>query len=149
MIPLTQALRYVAELRAAGVGLKTIARRSGVSHSLLVSMIKGKIKRSRRDTVDAILAVLPTPPDGTNIDGAETWRLIEDLLSRGWTRMWIAQKLGAARPSLQIKRHAVTVETARRVRELHARLEGLYPHPRALRSRWAYTPPPGVMTAEP
>lgn len=144
-----RAIAHMAKLQAAGVGLKTVSKASCVAYSVLCRIMAGDIKRSRRSTIDAILGVTIDAARGrSKIDGAATWALLDDLLARGWTKGWIAQQLGSKTPALQIKRQKVSGETARRVRELHRRLEGCHPAARALGTRWAYTPPAGARTPD-
>ncbi len=148
LVSTAPAIRHIAFLRTKSVGLKTVALRSGVAYSVVERIVSGKIKRSRRCTIEAILGVLPIARGRAKIDATETWRLLDDLIARGWTKGWIAQQLGSKTPALQIKRDRVTGESARRVRELHARLEGCFPAARALGTRWEYRPPPNARTPD-
>jgi hypothetical protein len=131
---------HLKRLQKQGIGVQSVRVACGVSSSVLDRMLRGMIKRTRRATEAKILAVDITAARGrAKIDGAQTWDLLDDLIARGFTRSWIARQLGQKGPGLQLKRHSVTGENARKVRELHKRLEGKYPPARV--GRWAFTPP--------
>lgn len=123
---------------AAGVGLKTIAKRSGVPHGTLSKLIYGDgtrlmapSKRIRKTTEDKLLAVSPADAaDGAKIPAGETWRVIDELVRRGWTKTAIARAIGQQVGGLQLSRSQVTAGNARAVKAL---LDVAVP-PR--RSRW-------------
>lgn len=119
-----RARQHLAELAAAGVGMKTVAARSGVSHGCLWKLVYGKpgrgpSKRIRPDTEAKILAVTPRDvADGGRVDAAPTWAHVEQLLARGWTKMGIAIAIGQKGPGLQLGTRYVTGANARAVRAL-------------------------------
>ena len=128
------ARQHLAALGQAGVGLKTVARLSGVSHGSLSKIVYGEpgrgrppSRRIRVETSERILAVTETQAGGgQRVDAGSTWQLIEELAAAGYTRAQLARELGsqAASPTLQISRHLVRASTARAVEELHRRLIG-------------------------
>ena len=128
------ARRHLAALAEAGVGLKTVARLSGVSHGSLSKIVYGEpgrarapSRRIRPETSERILAVTVTAArGGQRVDAGPTWRLIEKLVAAGYTRAHLARELGsqAASPTLQIGRRLVRASTARAVEDLHRRLIG-------------------------
>lgn len=83
------------------------------------------------------MAILAIKPHGaTNaaqiLDAAATWRLLDDMLAFGLSRVAIARELGskAKTPALQIKRDRVIRRNAQKVETLHRRLfPWKYPHP--------------------
>lgn len=119
-----RARQHIASLAAAGVGLKQIAKRSGVSHGCLWKLVYGKAggtpsKRIRRSTEQAILSVMPTDAaDGARIPAAPTWKVVDELIERGWTKSAIAQAIGQQGPGLQLGRLSVTPPNARAVKAL-------------------------------
>ena len=131
------ARRHLAALSAAGVGLKTVARLSGVSHGALSKIVYGEpgrgrppSRRVRPRTLEAILAVRVTDADGRQrVSAARTWQLIEELVAAGYSRGELARALGstASAPKLQIGRHTVLASTARAVELLHRALIGRRP----------------------
>ncbi|HET7488279.1 MAG TPA: hypothetical protein VFJ85_10140 [Acidimicrobiales bacterium] len=136
------ARRHLARLSAAGIGLKTVARLSGLSHGGLSKIVygskgRGPSKRIRPATLAAILAVEPAAAaGGQRVSAERTWALLDELIAAGYTRTFLAAALGStsARPSLQLGRRRVRASTAKAVEQLHRRLIGRPPPPR--RSRW-------------
>ena len=126
------ARRHLAALSAAGMGLKTVARVSGVSHGSLSKIVYGEpgrgkapSKRIRPETLSKILQVRVTHAGGAQrVDATDTWRLIEELVAAGYSRRFLARALGsrAQQPALQIGRTMVRASTARAVEDLHRRL---------------------------
>lgn len=120
----TEARQHLDALRSAGVGLKTIARRSGVPHGSLSKLMygqggRGPSKRIRHDTAQKLLAVKVTDAaDGAQTDAAKTWRTIAELQRRGWTKTAIAKAIGQSGPGLQLGRRYVTHGNARAIAAL-------------------------------
>lgn len=126
----TGAREHIAELRAVGVGLKSIAKTSGVSHGALSKIVygdrtrgRGPSKRIRPSTAEKILAVTPSAARGNaKIDAAPTRALLDEMIAAGIPKTRIAAELGAASPSLQVaRRPMVAASTAAAVAVLHAR----------------------------
>ena len=119
------AREHVAMLAAAGVGLKTLAKRSGVSHGTLTKLVYGvrgraPSKRVRKATLDAILAVTPAhAAEGAKIDAAPTWKLVDEMIAAGVPKVRIAQGIGQRGPGLQLSRNLISPRNARAVAELH------------------------------
>lgn len=122
-----RARAHIRELNAAGVGLNTIAMAAQVSHGALSKIIYGDgtrgtdpTKRIRKTTEDRILAVTPAAiADGARVDATETWRHIDELLNRGWTKVGIAKAIiSPDARSLQLSRETVTAGNARKVKAL-------------------------------
>ncbi|WP_157965257.1 helix-turn-helix domain-containing protein [Euzebya rosea] len=118
----------LAELAADGIGLKQVARLSGVSHGALSKLVHGQSgrppsRRCRTATAERIMAVtasLDDLADGALVDATITHARIADLLAAGATRPWIASRIaGRPVPSLQLGRSTVTARNARAVRDLH------------------------------
>lgn len=132
---------HLRELGRAGVGLKQITRLTGVSGGALAKIIYGTpradgtrrppARRVRVETRDRLLAVKPSDQaDGAWVPAKETWRHVETLLGRGWTKAAIAARLGQTSGRLQLGTMTVTAHHARVIRGL---LDEPVP-PR--RSRW-------------
>lgn len=122
------AREHVRLLSQAGVGLKTIAKLSGVPHGTLSKLMYGDrargmspSKRVRKTTLDRILSVWPNNvANGAKIDATRTWVLLDEMIDAGVPRARIAQQLGARSPALQLSRQQVEAGTARKVERLHA-----------------------------
>jgi len=142
-VPAGRARRHLAELAAAGVGLKTVAKVSGVSHGTLSKLVYGErarggrpSRRIRPETERRILAVTVGQAAGAQkIPAGPTWKLLDDLIARGFTKTWINHELGNTSGGLQIRRDLVRASTARKVEALHRRLAGVAAPPR--RTRWS------------
>jgi hypothetical protein len=139
-VPADKAREHLAWLADCGVGIKTVAKLSGVPHGSLSKVVYGQggrapSRRIRPETERRILAVMPHHAAGAQkIPAAHTWRLLNDLIARGWTRAELARRLGTQGPGLQIGRHQVRASTARKVERLHTELSRLPAIPR--RTRW-------------
>jgi hypothetical protein len=136
LIATDEVLEHLAVLKREGLGLKTVARISGVSRNVVVRIAQGEIRRTRRSTAGKLLAVIPSDAVGRQlIDAAPTWNLIECLLAGGWTRTSIARTLGSTTktPTLQLRQDRVYGRTARRVEQLHEEPFLADPHVRLAR----------------
>ena len=123
----TEAREHLEYLSAKGVGLRTVQERSGVGRTTLQSILSGRARRSRAETIAAILAVgTHVRAPGGRVDAGPTWELLEDMLRYGYTQGYLAKRLGATyhKPVLQISRDMVLQATADKVAELHAVLVG-------------------------
>ena len=120
----TEAREHLQWLEAQGVGLRAVAAASGLTRSQLSRIRSGSTTRSRRESIDAVLAVgTHHASAGAVVDGARTTRLIAELVELGYTRGSIAQALGASTRALQVcKRGTVLRSTADKVEALHRRL---------------------------
>lgn len=119
---------HVAKLRAAGVGRRTIAARSGVSQTVVDRLVGLNTDRAcnrvRPETERRILAVRADGlADGSGIDATGTVRRLRALVALGWTETELARRIGWTVANLNLlivaRRPQVLVRTARLV-------EGLY-----------------------
>ncbi|MFD7410135.1 hypothetical protein [Kitasatospora purpeofusca] len=125
---------HVAELKACGLGERTIAALARVDRKRIRELLHGRTERGtppptriRPATAAALLAVEPTPenlPPAAHIASAGTVRRLRALVAAGWPQAHLASRLdmtpgnfGAA-----LKRDRVTVRTARAVRVLYDEL---------------------------
>jgi hypothetical protein len=120
LIPAEKAVIHLKLLQSAGVKLHSVSRASGISRHVLVRLVQGQIRRTRRSTTDRILAV--GSGDAFYVDATETWELLDALIARGFTRMALAQHLGLKGRELQVNRVRVTTATARKIGALYAQI---------------------------
>lgn len=122
-----RARAHLAELAAQGIGIKSVARLSGVSHGALSKLVygnsrgRGPSKRIRYSTEQRILAVhagLDSAPGGTRIPAGPSLVVVEELLRRGWTKVAIARAIGQGGSGLQVGQHVITRRNARALRDL-------------------------------
>lgn len=122
------AREHIAFLATQGVGLKQVAKVSGVAHGALYKIVhgtptigRGPSKRIRKATLDSILSVTPRDgAGGSKVDAAPVWADVGRLLSRGWTKAAVARAIGQTTGALQLSR---TTVTRRNARAIHALLE--------------------------
>lgn len=115
-------LRHIESLRANGIGTRIISNRAGVNRGVLVRIISGEIKRTRKETVQKILGVALTPADGSRVDARHTWDLLGVLFAAGYRKGAIAKMLGRKTRALQIRQDVVLHSTEAAVEKLYAAL---------------------------
>jgi hypothetical protein len=124
--------QHVARLRDAGVGLKQIAKVSGVAHGTMWKLIYGKpgpdgvnrpSKRITYDTAIRIQTVHPTAAvlaGGAKVPAIGTQRRLQALVAIGWSQSKLANRLGMQISNFgKLFDHAqVFASTERKVRAL-------------------------------
>lgn len=113
----SRAREHLADLSRQGVGLKTVAKLTGLSHGGLSKLVYGSpgrppSARIRPETERTILGLLAhNVANATHVDSGPTLRTIDELIARGWTRSAIAQSVvGPHARQLQIGKHGRPVE---------------------------------------
>jgi hypothetical protein len=122
---------HLRELGAAGVGLKQVARVSGVSHGTLSKLMYGDgprgrapSKRVRPETAEKLIAVTPSDiAAGAKVPAGPTHAHIERLVAAGVPKRRIAERLGQNGPGLQVGRQEVTAGTARMVAAMASEMD--------------------------
>lgn len=130
-----RARRHLAKLSRAGVGTKSVSLACDVSRTILVEIQQGRKKQIRATSEKRILAVTAgAAADGAQISAAATWKILDGLLERGWTRTELARRLGSRSdaPALQVRRDRVLARTALAVERLGRALDGQSPTAKAL-----------------
>lgn len=128
---------HLAELSANGIGLRRVAKVTGISRSSLQSIMydvgtRKARARVRAEHAEAILAVRPdlaTKSRGALIDGTGTHRRLRALVAVGYPHRYLAERLGTVSDNLALScpRAEVTVRKARCVRGLYDELAGKDP----------------------
>jgi hypothetical protein len=114
------ARAHLEELRQSGVGLRTVAQRSGVSRSRLSMIVSGRVARVRPETLESIMAVFPSDAaDAALVDAEAVWRMVDDLLAAGVPKVRIAEHIGQSH-GLQLSSQFVSARSARLVAAMHA-----------------------------
>lgn len=90
---------HLAQLRAAGVGKRTIAQRAGVAQTVVNRLIgidhSKPARRVHPDTARKLLAVtIDDHADGTFIPSTGATRRIQALVSIGWTQTELGRRIG-------------------------------------------------------
>lgn len=125
------AREHMRMLSEHGIGLRTVARLSGVSNGALSKLMFGSStrgtppsKRIRRAALEAILAVTPSQgADGSRLPAGPTLAGVERLVAAGMPKARIAERLGQVGPGLQLGSDFVTRRNARIVAALVDELE--------------------------
>lgn len=118
------ARRHLQFLGERGVGLKTVAVRTGLSHGTLSRLMygtaqRGPSRRIRAETNDRILGVMPTDAaDGARVPAERTWENVRTLLDLGWTRAAISKAIGQNGRALQLGKRQVSGANARAIAAL-------------------------------
>ena len=110
-----------------GVGLKQIAKVSGVAHGALWKLMYGAPDRNgpsrtvRAATAEKLLAVsMADMADGATVDAKPTWRRVNEMVKAGWAKAAIARHVhGPQAAALQLGTDTVTVRNARAIAALH------------------------------
>jgi transcriptional regulator with XRE-family HTH domain len=143
---------HVRQLMAAGMGLKRIVEVSGYSQGAMTRLIYGSrergmvpTKRISAQNAAAILAVratLDTLADGARVDNTGTVRRLQALMVNGWSQSKLARRIGFEVRNFNYLLHgqrAVTVGTAKKVRDLYEELWDQQPPRDSTGHRGAYT----------
>jgi hypothetical protein len=106
-----------------GVGYKSVARDARVGRSIVFEIRSGTRTRIRASTERKILMVDESAAKaGTAIPAAPTWKKIEWLLSEGFTKKSLCERLGYRTNNLALGRETILARNARRVDALYRKL---------------------------
>lgn len=123
------ARSHILSLARLGMGYKPLGEVAGVNHNIMWGIRQGTRPRARQSTINRILAVdFSAAPDGARIPAGPTWKILDELIRRGFTKYQLAEWLGYRakgknRPPLQLRRDTVTVANAGRVERMKALLD--------------------------
>lgn len=117
---------HLKSLIAKGATQNEISRASGMKRNTIAQILSGKTKRILWETEKSLCAMTledtkAAAGAGTLIDAAATWKLLDDMIARGWTKDWISRELGS-NSALQLRRDVVTAASAAKVEDLARRL---------------------------
>lgn len=131
MVDAAPVKRHLEQLRASGVGKRTIAAQAGVSHTVLNRLLgldhSRPAQRIRPETAQRLLAVQPEQlADGAYIDATGTTRRLQALVALGHSQTSIAERMGWTVANLNVlvlgRRTQVTVATAKLIAALYDEL---------------------------
>ena len=109
-----------------GIGRRAVSNVSDVAETTIVEIVAGRKTKIRARTERALLAVDDaSAADGARVSATGSWRLLNELLEDGYTKAFLATRLGRRTPSLQVGEHQVTVRTRHDIERLHAALHFL------------------------
>lgn len=120
---------HLKRLIAKGATQQEIGRASGMQRGAISRILSGKAKYVIADTEKRLCALTledtkAAAGAATLVDAAATWRLLDDMIARGWPKTWISKELGSnsAHAALQLRRDVITARNAAKVEELARRL---------------------------
>ena len=121
-----RAREHLRALAGRGIGRRAVSDVSDVAETTIVEIAAGRKAKIRARTERALLAVDDaSAADGALVSATGTWRLLNELLQDGYTKAFLATRLGRRTPSLQVGKHQVTVRTRHDIERLHAALHFL------------------------
>lgn len=126
IVPAGAARAHMKALSAQGVGRRSVGAASDVADTVLSGIISGRKANIRAATERAILAVTADAAgDRALIPAKATWKLLDQLIADGYTRGYLAARLGSKSktPALQLNREYVTVRNAHLVQRLFEQLK--------------------------
>lgn len=112
------ARAHVLGLRAAGMGWQRVAAAAGVSGMTMSRLLGYGGPPQARVTAATAAAILAVRAEPALVDAAPTWRLVRGMVAAGYTKKWIAARLGQTSGGLQLGRETVTRATAAAVAAL-------------------------------
>lgn len=116
---------HLAKLQDAGAGLKSIAPAAGIASSVLDRYQTGAISRTRKATLDRILAlrIEDVLTDGAHVRAEESLVLIDRMIRAGYQQSWIARELKEPSGYLYLAKASpwMTVRKARAIHNLYVR----------------------------
>lgn len=120
-LPTGQVRTHLDELRAAGVGLSTIARHAGLDLRAVKRIASGQQKRITPKTKERLLAVMPSDlADHALVDAAPVHEALELLRGAGWSESELARRIRGPRAKQVDVGKRVRRSTAERVARLLA-----------------------------
>ena len=124
IVPATKARAHMLKLSKQGVGRRAVQAVTDIADSILFQIRSGTKPRIRARTERLILAVtIEQAADNALISAAATWKLLNKLLAKGYTKTQLAHGLGYETHALQIGKDQVTVRNAYDVRRLYEKYE--------------------------
>lgn len=128
LVDAKRARQHLKRLSRKDVGRRTVGAAADVGDTTLSKIIAGTKKQIRCSTEKRILEVdVGAAADAARTDAGPTWKLLNQLLKRGWSKAELARRLGYKRAALQFNKRSVLVKTAHQVKLLHAELIKLPP----------------------
>ena len=122
IVPADAARRHLLQLSKAGIGKRAVRDACDVGYTIICQVRTGKRMQIRKSTEQKILAVTADAAnDRSLIDAGPAWNQIRELLSEGFTKTALSQRLGYAR-SIQFPKDRMTAANVAKVDKLYRTL---------------------------
>lgn len=123
IVPAAKARAHMVALQKQGIGRRTIADVTDIAESVLSGIRAGTHTNIRARTERLILGVTnDMAADHSHVQASPSWKLINELLRAGFTKVSLARRLGQKGSGLQLGKEFITVRNADQVRKMHAEL---------------------------
>jgi hypothetical protein len=122
LVPSDTVRAHLRWLSAQGIGLRAVAEAARVNRKILLAIRKGTRPHIRRQSEERVLAVDRSAiSDKALVPAAASWRLLDELLRDGYSKVQLARWLGypGDTPSLQFSREQITALNALRIELLY------------------------------
>lgn len=124
IVPANRARQHLLNLSKLGIGRRAVQAATDIADAILYQVAQGKRSHIREETERRILGVDESArSDHSLVDAAPSWKLLEDLTARGYSKAQIARWLGKKGPALQISHGKVLAVQAMRIRQLYVKVE--------------------------
>ena len=124
VIPADRAREHLRKLSAMGIGRRAVRAATDLSETILYEVSRGMRLQIRQETERRILAVNESArSDHSLVDAAPTWRLLNELGERGYSKAQLAHWLGKKTPALQLSKRKILASHAVQVQRLYAKVE--------------------------
>jgi hypothetical protein len=144
------ARAHVLALRGQGMGLKQVAKVSGVPHGGLWKLVYGgpgqrppsrRIRAATEQRLLAVRAEISTLAGGAIVDATGTHRRVQALVAVGWSQSKISARIGMTRGHFGKMMHAqaVSARTARAIAAVYDELWNQLPPRDAHKQKVAYS----------
>jgi hypothetical protein len=123
IVPADRARQHMLKLARQGVGRRAVQAATDIADTVLSDIRTGRKKRIRARTERLILAVTKSQAsDHALVSAKSTNQRIALLLEEGYTKSYLAKRLGYKREALQFNAETITVRNRDRVERLYRKL---------------------------
>lgn len=126
IVPADRARDHLKTLSRLGIGRRTVQACTDIAESVLTDIRTGRKKRIRARTERLILGVTKAhAADRALVSARKSMRLLNALIGKGYTKTFLAARLGYKGHALQFNADTITVRNAARIERLHRELSAI------------------------
>lgn len=124
IVPADRAREHLLQLSKLCIGRRAVRAATDIAESILQQIAQGKRLRIRQETERRILAVdRSARSDHSLVDAAPSWKILDELIERGYSKAQIARWLGKKTANLQLSRRKILACQAGQVQRLYAKVQ--------------------------